>query len=195
MPRTIFCYRDPRSASAGDQCSSSARRHSGCEGKRHTGNQHDHRGMSRTPVSSLASAKISENRTESHRISPCGLGAGRRSEGHDDVMGRCASPSPIPSGSISEDIQIISDTRFFRLWRAASTVSFKPTALVTATSVESRGFPRADNARYKLSRSMPAALATLAMPPLASRVRPRTISSTAGSCVSSNAALSTRRQT
>jgi hypothetical protein len=48
--------------------------------------------------------------------------------------------------------------------RAVSTVSFNPTALVTATSVESRGFPRSDNSRYRLSCSTPAALATLAMP-------------------------------
>jgi hypothetical protein len=39
--------------------------------------------------------------------------------------------------------------------RALSTVNFNPTARVTATSVESRGFPFADKARYKLSRSMP----------------------------------------
>jgi hypothetical protein len=39
---------------------------------------------------------------------------------------------------------------------SASTVSFNPTALVTATSVESRGFLRTDKVRYGLSRSMPA---------------------------------------
>src|SRR5580692_1087663 len=71
---------------------------------------------------------------------------------------------------------------------AVSTVSFKPTALVTATRVESRGFPRTDKARYRLSRSMPAALATLAMPPRASATRRRAISRTLGSSVSSNAA-------
>lgn len=32
-------------------------------------------------------------------------------------------------------------------YRAGSTVSFNPTALVTATRVESRGFPFADKAR------------------------------------------------
>ena len=35
---------------------------------------------------------------------------------------------------------------------SASTVSFRPTALVTAARVESRGLPRADKARYRLSR-------------------------------------------
>src|SRR4029077_5160273 len=46
----------------------------------------------------------------------------------------------------------------------ASTVSLRPMAFVTATSVESRGLPCTDKARYRLSRSMPAALATLAIP-------------------------------
>jgi hypothetical protein len=69
------------------------------------------------------------------------------------------APASVPSGWQSHD--------------AASTVSFKPIALVTATRVESRGFPRSDKARYRLSRSMPAALATLAKPPLASAMRRR----------------------
>ena len=53
----------------------------------------------------------------------------------------------------------------------ASTVSFSPTALVAATRVGRRGFPRTDKARYRLSRSMPAVLATLVMPPRASATR------------------------
>jgi hypothetical protein len=61
---------------------------------------------------------------------------------------------------------------------AASTVSLKPTALVTATSVDNRGFPRADNSRCRLSRSMPAAVATFATP-LASATRRRAIRRTA----------------
>src|SRR6266849_4125367 len=69
-----------------------------------------------------------------------------------------------------------------------STVSFNPTALVTPNRVESRGFPRADKTRYRLSRSMPAALATLAMPPRASAMRRRAIRSTLGSSSSSKAA-------
>jgi hypothetical protein len=81
------------------------------------------------------------------------------------------------------------------LYPASSTVSFSPTALVTATSVESRGFPRRDKARYKLSRSIPAALATLAMPPRASEMRRRAIRSTPGSSSSSNAPGDTRPQT
>src|SRR6266566_6531982 len=72
--------------------------------------------------------------------------------------------------------------------RPASTVSFSPTALVTATSVDSRGFPLADRARYRLSRSTPAALATLAIPPRASAILRRAIRSTRGSSSSSNAA-------
>src|SRR5712692_2982351 len=75
-----------------------------------------------------------------------------------------------------------------RFHDSASTVSFSPTALVTATRVESRGLPRADKARYRLSRSIPAALATLARPPLASAMRRRAIRSTLGSSSSSNAA-------
>jgi hypothetical protein len=51
-----------------------------------------------------------------------------------------------------------------RGYQAASTVSRSPIAFVTASKVERRGLPRADNARYRLSRSIPAALATLAMP-------------------------------
>ncbi len=70
----------------------------------------------------------------------------------------------------------------------ASTVSFNPTALVTATSVESRGFPLADKARYRLSRSMPAALATLAMLPRASAMRRSAMRRTLGSSSSSKAA-------
>jgi hypothetical protein len=73
--------------------------------------------------------------------------------------------------------------------RALSTVSFNPTARVTATSVESRGFPFADKARYKLSRSIPAALATLAIPPRASAMRRNAIKSTPGSSLSSSAAF------
>jgi len=38
-------------------------------------------------------------------------------------------------------------------------VSLNPIALVTATSVDSRGLPWTDNARQRLSRLMPAALA------------------------------------
>jgi hypothetical protein len=67
--------------------------------------------------------------------------------------------------------------------------NFNPTALVTATRVDSRGFPRVDKARCRPSRSTPAALATLAMPPLASALRRRAIRSTAGSSASSNAAF------
>src|SRR5450631_2637339 len=51
-----------------------------------------------------------------------------------------------------------------------------------------QGFPRADKARYRLSRSMPAALATLAMPPRASAIRRKAIRSTLGWSPSSNAA-------
>src|SRR4051812_23200389 len=73
--------------------------------------------------------------------------------------------------------------------QAASTVSFRPIALVTATSVDSLGLPFCESARYKLSRSIPAALATLAIPPLASANRRSAIRSTFGSSVSSSAAL------
>ena len=65
------------------------------------------------------------------------------------------------------DAELFSDCLYDRRCagdHAALTVSFKPMALVTATSVDRRGFPRSNKARYRLSRSMPAALATLAMP-------------------------------
>src|SRR5712692_10304071 len=76
-----------------------------------------------------------------------------------------------------------------RFHDSASTVSFSPTALVTATRVERRGFPRADKARYRLSRSIPAALATFATPPLASAIRRKASRRTCGSSASSSAAL------
>src|SRR6266852_4799636 len=71
---------------------------------------------------------------------------------------------------------------------AASTVSLNPIALVTATSVDRRGLPWTDNARYRLSRSMPAALATLAMPWAWARWR-NAMSRTRGSSSSSSAAF------
>lgn len=58
----------------------------------------------------------------------------------------------------SRSMALVSQEMFF-LWcfaaigklistgQAASTVSFKPMALVTATNVDRRGLPRADNAR------------------------------------------------
>ena len=72
---------------------------------------------------------------------------------------------------------------------AASTVSSRPIAFVTATSVERRGLPRGDSARYRLSRSIPAALATFAIPPRASAIRRSATRRTVGSSVSSSAAL------
>ena len=75
------------------------------------------------------------------------------------------------------------------LYCPASTVSFKPIAFVTATSVDKRGLPCADSARYRLSRSIPAALATLATPPRASATRRKATRSTRGSSASSSAAL------
>src|SRR5258707_12498095 len=46
---------------------------------------------------------------------------------------------------------------------AGSTVSLRPMALVTATSVDRRGVPLTDNGRQRVSRASPAALAALAM--------------------------------
>ena len=63
-------------------------------------------------------------------------------------------------------------------YRPVSTVSFSPIALVTATSVDHLGLPRADSARYRLSRSTPAAFATFATPPLASATRRKAIKRT-----------------
>ena len=56
---------------------------------------------------------------------------------------------------------------------ADSTVSFRPIALATANKVDSRGLPRGESARYKLSRSIPACLATLASPPRFGKVAQR----------------------
>lgn len=71
---------------------------------------------------------------------------------------------------------------------AALTVSFRPMARVTAASVDKRGLPRGDSARYRLSRSIPAALATLATPCACARCRSAS-NRTRGSSVSSRAAF------
>src|ERR1700722_3349178 len=75
------------------------------------------------------------------------------------------------------------------LYRAFSTVNFNPTALVTATRVATRGLPFGDSTRYKFSRSMPAILATLAIPPRASATRRSAIKKLPVSPLSSKAAL------
>jgi hypothetical protein len=52
-----------------------------------------------------------------------------------------------PDGRTPEDDRLLVSSAQKTIYQAVSTVNFKPTALVTATSVDRRGLPFADNAR------------------------------------------------
>ena len=81
-------------------------------------------------------------------------------DGNGPSFSQRAHPSPHPKLRLPHPLRF--SKRGLPRTIARPTVSFNPTALVTATRVERRGFPWIDKARYRLSRSMPAALATLA---------------------------------